>query len=105
MDYILTQEEYDQLEKNTELAKVVKEQKKALDWVRNQLKQENCYGDVRNEDDYCDTCPLSWLGFETVPDESDFMGRKIVDKKAGKGKVPTYEVSRTICQLSRHYSK
>lgn len=93
MNYILTQEEMDNLTNKKTSEEEIKDLNEALEWCRLQLMQKGCCNGA-----YCDTCPISELGFYMVGDDC-------VDKVEGEGATPTEKISDLICNRYRDYSK
>lgn len=92
MKYLLDEGEYSELKQNYVNSEEYYKMVKALEWARDQLKQDNC------GKSHCDTCKLSWIGFDRI-------GEEFVNKVAGKDGVPTQEISNTICPKKYSYSK
>jgi hypothetical protein len=93
MQYILTEEEYNNLTNKQEAEMQIAMRDKALAWARKQLKPKYC------GEGYCDTCTISDIGFYCEDD-----GDTIIEKVEGVN-APTRNVSKMVCKLTRNYSK
>lgn len=92
MQYILTQEELNNLRTKKDyedLRKEIKILESALEWARDKIARKCIHTHDEEHIVYCDECPLSDIG--------------------GRGKEakrrPTHRISNAICTLDREYSK
>ncbi len=96
MQYLMSEEEYQEYMELKRTAHKLPELKAAVAWAHSVLKPKNCGNECS-----CDVCPMSWLGFhydkEGIKDYTDFV--------EGKHGVPTSGVSSTMCTLYRNYSQ
>ena len=88
MQYILTEEEFNNLRTKKDyddLRKEIKILESALEWARNKITKKCIHTHGEEHIMYCDECPLSDIG--------------------GRKHRPSHKISKALCTLDREYSK